>query len=106
VSSIHERGWCDDLEVRLTPLVGKKPWFGPRRLGWGLSPVSYQGWALTAGVAGALVWLRRGERDPRTTAPLATAITAAFVLVVFLKGTDPGGRRARIAFEAARKNSS
>jgi hypothetical protein len=25
-----------------------RPWFGQRRVGWGLRPVSWQGWVLTA----------------------------------------------------------
>ena len=24
-----------------------RPWFGPRRYGWGLKPASWQGWVLT-----------------------------------------------------------
>ena len=34
--------------VRTVPLVGDKAWFGPRRFGWGLSPMSPEGWVLTA----------------------------------------------------------
>jgi hypothetical protein len=31
-------------------------WFGPKRYGWGLTPVSWQGWLLTAVyVAGVIV---------------------------------------------------
>lgn len=31
-----------------------KPWFGPKRYGVGLSPVSWEGWALTAAYVAAL----------------------------------------------------
>jgi hypothetical protein len=27
--------------------VAGRPWFGPRRYGWGLKPASWQGWVLT-----------------------------------------------------------
>lgn len=27
----------------------QRPWFRSRRIGWGLTPVSWQGWALTIG---------------------------------------------------------
>ena len=29
------------------PARGKRPWFGPKRIGWGYSPQSWQGWAIT-----------------------------------------------------------
>jgi len=35
-------------EMRTTPLIGPKAWFGPRRFGWGLEAVSVEGWVLTA----------------------------------------------------------
>jgi hypothetical protein len=25
---------------------GKRPWFGPNRIGWGYSPKTWQGWAI------------------------------------------------------------
>jgi hypothetical protein len=28
------------------PLAGKRPWFGPKRIGWGYRPQTWQGWAL------------------------------------------------------------
>ena len=27
--------------------IAKKPWFGKRRVGWGLIPISWQGWVVT-----------------------------------------------------------
>jgi hypothetical protein len=60
--------------VRTTPLIGEKPWFGPRRAGWGFAPVSWEGWA----------------------------VIAVFVAIAIAKGTSPGGRRARAAFERER----
>ncbi len=57
--------------MRTTPLIGRKPWFGPRRSGWGLAPISWEGWALTG----------------------------AFVVLAFLKGTSPGGAKARRALK-------
>lgn len=26
----------------------RRPWFGPKRVGWGISPQTWQGWVLTA----------------------------------------------------------
>jgi hypothetical protein len=27
---------------------GRRPWFGPKRIGYGLSPQTWQGWLITA----------------------------------------------------------
>ena len=34
---------------------GRRPWFGPKRIGWGLRPQTWQGWLLTLGCCAALV---------------------------------------------------
>ena len=60
--------------MRTTPLIGEKAWFGPRRAGWGLAPITWEGWALVA----------------------------VFVILAFLKGTSPGGRRAWSALNEER----
>jgi len=36
----------------------KKPWFGPKRVGWGLRPTSWQGWVVVLVVAGLAVLAR------------------------------------------------
>lgn len=83
--------------MRTKPLLGKKAWFGPRRFGWGLEPVSVEGWLVTAAALwlGLLIRRRRGKSAERRIGP-------ALVLVAFLKGTSPGGPRARKAFVEAR----
>jgi len=92
--------------MRTKPLLGRKVWFGPRQLGWGLSPVSAEGWAVTAAAAGAIVGLAVADRSDRWTALLArkTAIVVIpLVGIVFLKGTSPGGRRTWEEFKASRE---
>jgi hypothetical protein len=85
--------------VRTSPLVGNKAWFGPRRLGWGLEPVSLQGWAVTLAFAGVAIAIRRRKVD----LPWARyAMLGAFLLFAFLKGSTPGGPGARSDFDAAR----
>jgi hypothetical protein len=83
--------------VRTKPLIGHKPWFGPRRIGWGLSPVSLEGWLLTVAIIGLGV---AAEKEGRET--LKNRVMPAFVIVILLKGTSPGGRRRRREFEQAR----
>jgi hypothetical protein len=88
------------LVMRTSPLVGTKVWFGPRRLGWGLGPVSPEGWLVTGlFVAAASSARRRGLRGRRPT----LALLVPFLVVAVLKGTSPGGPRARRIFEAARR---
>jgi hypothetical protein len=81
--------------MRTKPLIGRKAWFGPHRVGWGLSPVSAEGWvatAVTVGLAAA------GRRD-RRTALLAVIL---LLVIVFVKGTSPGGPRAWEEFQASK----
>ena len=39
-------------------VADKKPWFGPKRVGWGLRPTSWQGWVLLLVVVAAFVLVR------------------------------------------------
>jgi hypothetical protein len=90
---------CDNGPVRTTPLIGSKAWFGPRRLGWGLAPVSPEGWAVTAAATTASLVVRKRGGGLRAR----LVLTAVLLLVVVLKGTAPGGPVARRAFEEARR---
>jgi hypothetical protein len=82
--------------VRTKPLIGRKPWFGPRRFGWGLSPVSVEGWLLTLAAIGISI---AGDRQGQEA--LKKRLMPAFVMLILLKGTSPGGRRRRREFEQA-----
>ncbi len=78
--------------------MGEKAWFGPRRYGWGLSPVSVEGWLVTALALTVAFWAVR--RWPGNV--LARNLPAiALVVVSLLKGTAPGGARARAAMATA-----
>ncbi len=70
--------------------VTAKAWFGPKRyLGWGWTPVSWEGWLVT-GIFGALViaspifWVGRVE------VPIV-GLVVVFLGVVVLTGDPPGG---------------
>ncbi|MDR0344618.1 MAG: hypothetical protein LBI49_16190 [Nocardiopsaceae bacterium] len=76
--------------MRTKPLLGQKPWFGPKRLGWGLSPVSPEGWVISAVAVVATVGLAAAARRDRWTALLPVIV---LLVIVFLKGTSPGGPR-------------
>jgi hypothetical protein len=74
--------------MRTTPLIGRKAWFGPRRFGWGLGPVSPEGWAVT-GIAVAAVVVTVAVS--RSHAWIIVVIVAVLLLVSLIKGTSPGG---------------
>jgi hypothetical protein len=87
--------------MRLEPLIGQKAWFGPRRFGWGLSPVSVEGWTATAASIAAIVILVTVAHKARWSALI---VVAALLLLTFLKGTSPGGPSQWKEFNAKRGN--
>lgn len=78
--------------------MGTKVWFGPRRFGWGLEPVSAEGWAATAAFAGIVTLAARRSLN----GSVVWLLIAAYVALVVAKGTDPGGPRARQILAAKR----
>lgn len=74
--------------MRTKPLIGRKAWFGPRRLGWGLSPASAEGWVVTAVAVAAAIGLATADRRYRWSAVLVMLL---LLVIVFAKGTSPGG---------------
>jgi hypothetical protein len=88
--------------MRTKPVIGQKAWFGPRRFGWGLAPVSTEGWVVAlSGVAIAIV-LASVDRRARW---LALIVIPLILLIAYLKGTSPGGPREREEFNAARRTN-
>lgn len=85
--------------MRTKPLLGEKAWFGPRRLGWGLGPVSPEGWAVTAVAVATAVALAAAARRDRWTALLVMIV---LLIIVFAKGTSPGGSREWEEFQASK----
>ncbi|NLT35133.1 MAG: hypothetical protein GXX83_04480 [Gaiellales bacterium] len=77
------------------PSITRKPWFGPRRLGWGWTPITWQGWVVSLVLLAAILaaaWL--------LTSALRTAViillVVALLLVSYLTSGPPGstwGRR-------------
>jgi hypothetical protein len=85
--------------VRTKPLIGRKAWFGPRRFGWGLAPVTAEGWAVVVIAIAAVVVLTTADRHSRWLGLIALAVLLIFT---FLKGTSPGGPGAWEEFQASR----
>jgi hypothetical protein len=88
--------------VRAKPLIGRKVWFGPRRLGWGWTPVTAEGWAVLAAGVGAAIALAATVRQAPWLSLIAVAVMLA---VIYLKGTSPGGSDEWYEFRAARDSN-
>ena len=56
----------------------KKPWFGAKRYGYGLSPVSWEGWAVTA------VWVAAMAGCARLLAPYGRGWTLGALMLALL----------------------
>ena len=72
-------------------MITRHPWFGPKNgFGWGWTPVSWQGWAVTclclAIIIGAYFVFGRAP----TTTYVTIGVVAALVAVCMLTGTKPG----------------
>jgi hypothetical protein len=85
--------------MRTKPLLGRKAWFGPRRLGWGLAPVTYEGWVATAVAVGVVVGLAVTGHGHHW---VALPVVILLLVIAFLKGTSPGGPRAWEEFQASK----
>ena len=74
--------------MRIKPIVGKRAWFGPKTLGWGWGPISWEGW--TAAVAFVAVVF--GYPIVFDGAHLvALGAVGVLTLLCLVKGTSPGG---------------
>jgi len=63
-------------------------WFGPKRYGWGFTPVSWQGWLVTGAYVVAVFVLvaTLAKPQPWIFWTLLVLATVVFFLVAFLTG--------------------
>jgi hypothetical protein len=85
------------MTMRPSPLLGSKAWYGPARAEYSRSPASPEGHAVAVvAIAGAVYLGLAGQ------VLAAAAVAAALMIIVFLKGTSPGGAREWKEFQARR----
>jgi hypothetical protein len=80
--------------MRMTPLVGRKVWFGPRPFGgWGWQPASWEGWVVFVGWIAALIAVMAMTTGSSPAAKFAEVVGLSGLLIGIgiLKGTSPGG---------------
>ncbi len=68
----------------------RTPWFGPKTVGWGWTPVTWQGWALTVVFIAATLALSTIP-GIRYRLAIIVGLVVVFIAVVALTGTKPGG---------------
>ena len=71
-------------------MITKHPWFGPKRIGWGWRPVSWEGWLATAICAAVVVAAGFYFNTSPTFIYVAIAAVAALLVLCLLTGTRPG----------------
>jgi protein-S-isoprenylcysteine O-methyltransferase Ste14 len=77
----------------VSPVV-ERPWFVKKRIGWGLSPGSWQGWTATFVYLALLVVVALwASRSPQTSIVGFIVLTSAFLVLAFATGERPGRRR-------------
>ena len=72
-------------------MITKRAWFGPKRgLGWGWTPVSWEGWLVVA-ICGAVIAAAFAlfGQTPMTGYVVIGAV-ASLILVCVMTGTRPG----------------
>jgi len=87
--------------MRTKPVIGRKAWFGPHRVGWGLAPVTAGGWTVVAIGVAAIIALSAAVPHAHW---LGLVMAAVLIAVVFLKGTSPGGSREWAEWKASERD--
>ncbi len=72
--------------------VTKEPWFGPKRLGWGWRPITWQGWVLTLLLTLLAVGVRVEFGKSALAFGLGAALILVFALLAWLTAGPPSSR--------------
>ena len=65
-------------------MIVKRGWFGPKRIGWGASPASWEGWAATGVFILAMLLTGNLFRDAAWVWAMMLANVVIFLAVVIL----------------------
>lgn len=71
-------------------------------MGWGWAPISWEGWTTTVLVLAPLYWPRE-RGDTVIEAATVIGVTALLLVLCLMKGTSPGGAKARAEFDRHRQ---
>ncbi|MGI8858518.1 MAG: hypothetical protein ACR2JW_22490 [Thermomicrobiales bacterium] len=65
-------------------------WFGPKILGWGWRPLTWQGWLISVILIALLIGVRIGVGKSALAFALMLVIIFIFALVALITGGRPG----------------
>jgi hypothetical protein len=72
-------------------IITKRPWFGPKRYyGWGWSPITWQGWLVTAVLGAVVIAAFRYFGITRMAIRAEICAGLVYFAIVLLTGTKPG----------------
>jgi hypothetical protein len=69
----------------------ERPWFGPKRFGWGWTPVTWQGWLVVVAFLAAVV-LSGFYLAGAARVAVVVVLIVVLTLVAWLTGDAPGSR--------------
>lgn len=71
--------------------ITKEPWFGKRRIGWGWTPITWQGWIITLIlILIILVDAKYLAQTPVLLIIVLVIATIGFIIIALLTGGKPG----------------
>lgn len=73
--------------------VTSKPWFNPRRFGFGWRPVTWQGWVTSGAFVALVIGVTRVTGNPAAIATSVALLVGLLALVCYLTGGKPGPAR-------------
>ena len=76
------------------PRLTQRPWFGPKRFGWGWTPVTWQGWLVIVAFIAAIV-LSGFYLAGATRVAVEIVLIVVLLLVSWLTGDARGSRWGR-----------
>ena len=71
-------------------MITKHPWFGPKLIGWGWTPISWEGWLATALCAAIVILAGVVFQGSLMFVYVTIAAVSALLAICLLTGTRPG----------------
>ena len=72
--------------------ITKEPWFGEKYIGWGLKPVTWQGWVVTLILLLIILLDARYFLNTTLFVIILIAAVIGYLVVAFLTGGKPGSK--------------
>jgi len=77
------------MKISIKPIT-KKPWFGPRKLGWGFAPATWEGWVSMMILFVIVLYLIVTKTTDPYLVFYILGLVGIFTIFCFLTGSKPG----------------